>query len=425
MPLSRREFLQDTTAAATLVALGSLEAKAAKGANDTIVLGVMGTNGRGTSLAQRFAGIEGAAVAYVCDVDERNARQAASAVNEIAGKSPAVISDFRKILDDKSVDALVIAAPDHWHAPATILGCSAGKHVYVEKPCSHNPREGELMVEAARKHQRVVQLGTQRRSMPALREAIEKIQGGAIGRTLFARCWYNNPRPSIGTGQPAPVPAWLDYALWQGPAPQREYRDNLVHYNWHWFWHWGTGELGNNGVHTIDVCRWGLGVDYPTRVTSAGGRYRFQDDQETPDTNIATFEFGDKAITWEGRSWYKRRPDDPDYEIAFYGENGTLVIGGGGYRIYDPKGEQVAKVTGQASDLPHAQNFLDGIRAGAKLNAEIEEGHKSTLLCHLGNIAYRTGHALTLDPQTHQVVNDPQAMALWSREYRSGWEPKV
>ena len=357
-------------------------------------------------------------------------RESRQPVNEIAGQAPQAVSDFRRVLDDKAVDALVIATPDHWHAPATILGCAAGKHVYCEKPAAHNPQEGEWMVAAARKYKRVVQLGTQRRSMPGYREAIEKLHAGAIGETLFAQSWYNNPRPSIGRHKLGTPPAWLDYALWQGPAPERPYReypaisDNPFHYHWHWVWHWGTGELGNNGVHWIDMCRWGLNVDYPTRVNSTGGHYRYDDDQETPDTSIVTMEFGKKAINWEGCSWSRRNPG-PGYEAGFFGTEGTMTLSGGGYHIYDPKGKEIAKGSGPSSDVEHTENFLAAIRNGTKLNAEIEEGYKSTLLCLLGNISQRVGRTLNIDPDTHRPLNDAEAMALWHREYRPGWEPKV
>jgi predicted dehydrogenase len=362
----------------------------------------------------------------VCDVDERAIDKAVGALDGKQSDSPKRVTDLRRIFDDATVDAVVIATPDHWHGPATIMACAAGKHVYVEKPASHNPREGELMVAAARKHARVVQLGTQRRSMPGTIEAIARLRAGEIGRVLFSRGWYTATRTPIGHGKPAAVPAGLDYALWQGPAPERAYHDNVVHYNWHWFWHWGTGELGNNGIHSLDVCRWGLGVDYPRRVTAGGGKYFFTDDQETPDTHVVTYDFGDRAITWEGRNWHRRGFEGSSFGIAFYGEKGSLVLDGPSYKVFDEGGHELAVQTkGFDGHDPHLENFLACVRSGQRPNAEIEEGHKSTLLCHLGNIAYRTGHTLDLDPATGQVQNDPAASALWKREYRAGWEPQV
>jgi predicted dehydrogenase len=341
-------------------------------------------------------------------------------------RTPKGVSDFRRILDDKEIDALVIATPDHWHAPAAILGCAAGKHVYVVKPCCHNPQEGELLVAAARKHKRLVQHGTQKRSWPAVVEGIEKLREGEIGRILFAKCWYYGPRETIGKGKAVPVPKWLDYNLWQGPAPETPYQDNVVHYNWHWFWHWGTGELGNNGVHSIDLCRWGLGVDYPLRVTSSGGKYRFpEDDQETPDTNVVSFDFGETTISWEQRSWVQQTPLDPPHDIAFYGERGVLTIRGGAYTISDFKGKALAQGSGNGGNQTHLENFAKAIRGDAQLHAEIEEGFKSTLLCHLGNIAYRTGRTVHFDPKERQIAHDGTVEKLWSRAYRKGWEPKV
>ncbi len=394
-------------------------------AADKIVLGVMGTGGRGTGLAKAFAQQPGVEVSHVCDVDQTRVGRAAEEVNKVAGKSPHTVGDFRRILDDKAVDALVVATCNHWHAPAAILACSAGKHVYVEKPCSHNAREGELLVEAAHKNNRQVQMGNQRRSWPMVIEAIEQVRSGAIGRAYFAQAYYLNNRPSIGKGQSAPVPQGLDYDLWQGPAPRRQFHNNYLHYNWHWFWHWGNGELGNNGIHTLDLCRWGLGVDFPIHVTSSGGRYRFDDDQETPDTHIVSFDFADrKTITWEGFSC-NTLPSVRPFDILFHGENGTLALSDKGYTIFDPKGAELRKTPGSGSDTVHFHNFLDAIRGNAKLNSVIDEGYKSTLLCHLGNIAHRTGRALRCDPKTGHIADDAQAMTLWGREYEPGWEPKV
>ncbi len=429
MTMDRRTFL------GSAAALGLAPSLRAQGANEKLVVGVMGCSrsnsgknpGRGASLAIGMAQLPGVEVAVVCDVDSKYLDAVVADVSAKQVRPPKGVKDFRRILDDKSVDAIVIATPDHWHAPAAILGCAAGKHVYVEKPCSHNAREGELLVQAARKYKRVVQHGTQRRSWPGVREGIDALKQGAIGRVLQARCYYLfSDRPSIGRGKAVPPPEPLDWALWQGPAPEREFRDNFVHYNWHWFWHWGTAELGNNGVHTIDVARWGLGVDYPVQVSSMGGKLRYDDDQETPDTSLATFRFENGTlITWEQRSWGGKTPADPTPQIAFYGEKGTLTISGGGHSISDASGKEVAKGSGNAGDAVHLQNFADAIRGNGKLNAEIEEGYKSTLLCHLGNISYKTGRTIAFDPRERKIVGDKEALAHWGREYRKGWEPQV
>ncbi len=392
---------------------------------NTITLGIMGINSRGTDLAKGFLKLPNCKITYVADVDERARTKGADLIETTSGKRPTEVVDFRKILDDQSVDALVIAAPDHWHAPAAILACAAKKHVYVEKPCCHNPHEGEVLVAAARKQDRVVTMGTQRRSFPSIQEAIEKVRGGTIGKVLYARCWYDNRRASIGHGKESPVPAGLDYTLWQGPAPERPFRDNILPYNWHWFWHWGTGELGNNGVHALDVCRWGLNVDYPKRVTSAGGKYRHDDDQETPDTNIVTFDFGDKAITWEGLSWSPRGWEGDSFGMTFHGTEGTIAITKDGYKVYDPKNKETFANKGEGNEGLHFENFLQSIREHRRPAADIEEGYKTTLLCHLGNIAHRVGRVLNTDPTNGHIQNDAEAAALWKREYRPGWEPKA
>jgi predicted dehydrogenase len=436
MTITRREFLHQSAASAALGALAATQTSVAQSANDKIVLGVMGVNGRGSSLAKSFAARSDCAVAYICDVDQRAIDKTNKMIADLGVKQPAGVKDFRKVLDDASVDALVIAAPDHWHGPATILGCAAGKHVYVEKPACHNPREGELMIEAARKNKRVVQMGTQRRSWSVLAKGVEELRAGKIGRVYYVRSWYANSRGSIGKGKPGPVPSYLDFDLWQGPAPARPFQDNLVHYNWHWFWHWGTGELGNNGVHALDLCRWGLGVDYPLRVTSAGGRYHFKDDQETPDTHTVSFEFADgKMIFWEGLSCNPRGiglPDtkqpyrDSGFGVTFHGESGTLAFSDSlpGYIVYDKAGKVQSQVTGKSGDADHIEDFITCIRKDGRPHADIEEGVKSTLLCHLGNIAHRVGRSLKIDATTHQITGDPEATSLWTREYAKGWEPQ-
>ena len=244
----------------------------------------------------------GVEVGYICDVEDGAIKNGLKALKDAARK-PIIEKDIRKLVTKTDFDALVIAAPDHWHAPAALLGVSNGKNVYVEKPCSQNPRESEILIQAQTKYGKIIQVGSQRRSFPTLIEAVKQVRGGLIGNPYMAKSWYTNNRKSIGVGKVIPVPTTLDFDLWQGPAPRKDYKDNLIHYNWHWFWHWGTGEACNNVNHEIDCCRWFLGVDFPTKITSAGGRYAFKDDWETPDSQIASFEFGDqKTITWEGRS---------------------------------------------------------------------------------------------------------------------------
>jgi predicted dehydrogenase len=422
--LDRRQFVG--AAAATGLSLSALNRVHTDepSANDRLIVGVMGTGGRGTELAKTFARQPGVSIAYTCDVDKKRALAAAGAVAGTGASAPQDVQEYRRILDDKKVDILVVATCNHWHAPAAILGCAAEKHVYVEKPCCHNPQEGEWMVAAARKHKCNVQMGNQRRSWPKVIEAMEKLRSGIIGRVYFAQSWYANNRSSIGHGKQAAVPDGLDYDTWQGPAPRMPFHTNYLHYNWHWFWHWGNGELGNNGIHYIDLCRWGLGVDFPSHVSSSGGRYRYEDDQETPDTHVVSFDFGDrKTITWEGFSCNQIPNGRPD--VLFQGENGSLTIQGNGYTIFDPKGKEIQKSSGPASDDLHIGNLLAAVRKGVPLNSEIEEGHKSTLLCHLGNIAHRTGRALKCDPKNGRILDSAEAMKFWQREYEKGWEPKV
>lgn len=406
------------------------------GANNRIRIAHVGVNARGDELAKNFVKQKDAEIIYICDVDERAIAKTISTVTSAGQSAPKGEKDFRIALKDKSLDAVVIATPDHWHAPATILACRAGKHVYCEKPLSHNPNEGELAIQAARKYNRIVQMGTQRRSSPSDIEGIQELKNGVIGRVYFGRAWYNRARTSIGVGKEAPVPAWLDYDLWQGPAPRRPYKDNVIHYNWHWFWHWGTGEALNNGTHEVDIVRWGLGADFPIRVSSMGGRYAFKDDWETPDTQIITFDFpNNTSAVWQGMSCNGK------YEIGsiLYGEKGRMELKEDGYTIFDLEGKIVKDVkredlisgtpttvtTSPVKDELHVANFLESIRNNKLPNADVETGYKSTLLVQLGNISYRVGRTLNIDPKNGHILGDPEASKLWSREYEKGWEPVV
>ncbi len=434
---SRRQFLKRSalTTAGLLVAPNILSHQYS---NEKIVMAVVGTNSRGHYLARMWAKVPNVEVAYICDVDSLAMDKTVSEVGKIGRKTPKALSDLRKVLEVKDVDAITFATPDHWHAPGALMALKAGKHVYLEKPCSHNPAEGEILVKAAEHYGKHVQLGTQRRSFPGVTGAVQELKSGMIGRPYFAKGWYSNSRKSIGMGREAQVPANLDFDLWQGPAPRRPYRDNLVHYNWHWFWHWGTGEALNNGTHEIDVMRWGLGVDYPVKVISGGGRYAFNDDWETPDSHTITFAFpGGIGMTWEGLSCNPYDSERSGRGVIFYGEKGTLIIpGGDDYKILDLENKLVKEVTttvgkadttntmgmGEQLDTLHLVNFAEAVRGKAKLTAPIAEGHKSTLLPQLGNIAYRTGRALNCSSENGHILDDADATTLWSREYEKGWE---
>jgi predicted dehydrogenase len=439
---TRRDFVKSAavTGVALNVAPGLAGATTRRPApSDRVTVAVMGTNSRGAALARVFARQPDAEVGVICDVEEGALAKGVKGALEAQDTTPKAAADVRRVLDDPTIDALVIAAPDHWHAPAAILALQAGKHVYLEKPAFHNPREGELLVEAAAKAGKTVQVGTQRRSLPRTIEAMQRLREGVIGRAYFARGWYANQRGSIGRGKTVDVPSNLDFDLWQGPAPRRPYQDNLVHYNWHWFWHWGTAETCNNGTHMIDLMRWGLGVDNPTRVTSSGGRYHYTDDWEMPDTQVLSFDFeGRKSLYWEGRSCTGGLEEGEATGIVFYGENGSLKVAGNGYVIYDKASTVVEEVAedfegqpldtsgpGETFDSYHVRNFLECLRSGEKPNADVAVHQPSTLMPLLGNIAYRLQRDLTCDPRTGRVVGDPEADALWAREYEPGWAPKA
>lgn len=444
----RREFLKKITAASVGVGIsGSTFGFSAKsynriiGANELVRVATIGVNSRGNTMGGTFASQKNSEVGVVCDVDERAIPKAIKTIMDAKQvQTPKSEKDCRKVLEDKSIDAIYIATPDHWHAPLTIMGCQAGKHVYVEKPLSHNPHEGELAIEAARKYKRVVQMGAQRRSAPILTQGIEELHKGIIGRVYLAKTWYTNKRKATVL-KPGSVPDWLDYELWQGPAPRMPYKEGLIHYDWHWFWHWGTGEALNNGTHEVDVARWGLGVDFPIRVSSIGGRYEFKDDWETPDTQIIAMNYpGRISLIWESRSSNGRKIEGQERGIIFYGENGSLDTGGDSYKVYDLDGKLLKEVgtkeetnlqgrnTASPSlgmDTLHVMDFLDAIKTNRRPNCDVELGFKSVLAMQLGNIAWRVGRDLKIDPQNGHIIGDKDAQKLWSREYENGWKPSV
>lgn len=410
---TRRTFF----AAAGALAISGGRALATPG--DRVRVAVIGVRGRGADLAQAFATSKDSEVVALCDIDDAAFAKAAKGVESSGGKAPKVEKDFRRLLDDKSIDAIAIATPDHWHALLTVLGCQAGKDVYCEKPASHNVVEGRRMVEAARKYGRVVQIGTQRRSLGHIKDAVEYVRSGSLGKVGMSRAWIHQVRHAIGHGTPGPVPDGVDYEMWQGPAPDRPFMANRFHYNWHWFWNWGTGEIGNNGIHGVDVARWGLGVDAPLAVASGGGKYVFDDDQEVPDTQVVTWEFPNACLVWEHRMWSKHGTEGAGFGIAFYGEKGTLIIDDKGWRVED--GEKAGgPVRGQFAD--HIADFLGAVRSRNRPNADVEIGHLSTRLCHLGNIAHRLGRTLKFDAKTESFPGEDEANALLNREYGRRFE---
>jgi len=447
MENTRRDFIKKAAAGSAMIVAGGIlpgfsaaSYKRIIGANDKLRASIMGVNSRGNALAQNFAYQSECDLIHICDVDSRAIEKCKANVEKVQELKPKGIPDFRKSLEDKDVDIMVIATPDHWHAPAALLAMQAGKHVYLEKPCSHNPHEGEMLVEAATRYKKSVQMGNQRRSWPNVAAAIGELKDGIIGRPYFGKGWYTNNRESIGIGKEVAVPDWLNWDLWQGPAPRKAFKDNIVHYNWHWFWHWGTGEALNNGTHMVDLLRWGFDVDFPVRVSSNGGRFRYKDDWETPDSQVITFDFKEGvSMTWEGRSCNGRHVEGSSVGVVFYGENGSLMIPGGNeYKVYDLKNNLVKEVkdtqeidprdvSNPASHLDaiHIRNLFNQILKGEKLKSDIDSGHKSTLLVQLGNIAQRVGHSLEINPENGHIIGDKDARKLWSREYEKGWEMKL
>jgi len=424
----RRHFLKLSAAAFAGASLTS-DLSAAGSPNDKLVVGVIGCGGRGRHDAGLFKNTPNVEVAWACDVDEGRRQKAAQDLGIAPDKS---VGDLRRILDDKAVDAVIVTTPDHWHSPAAILACDAGKHVYVEKPISHNIREGRLLVEAAERNKRLVQHGTQVRSTSMIAQAVERLHAGIIGTVLVAKCWNIQRRGNIGHQRPGAAPAGLDYDNWVGPAPAVPYQANRCHDGWHWWYEFGTGDMGNDGVHDIDYTRWGLGVQtHPSRIVALGGKFFFDDDQQFPDTQQVTFEYpGDgkagsqRLLIYEQRLWSTSFPYNVDSGAEFYGTEGQMFLSRRGKievrSARNAKVEVEIKPEAQ-NDVAHVRNFCDAIRGGGKLNADALTGHLTSSLCHLGNIATRLQRALVFNPATEQIVGDDEANALVRREYRAHW----
>ena len=438
--VTRREFI-DTVATGTAglaIASSARSYGQILGANDRLNFAIVGLHSRAYAhLSALKANRSEARIAYVCDVDTNTMKQFAAEAEKEMGESAKMEQDFRNILRDKEIDAITIATPDHWHTPMAIAALQAGKHVYVEKPCSHNPAEGALLVQAQKKYGKLVQMGTQQRSSAHTIEIVDRIHNGEIGRAYLAKAWYSNVRKSIGTGKEAPVPPQLNWDLWQGPVPRRPYTDNIQPYNWHWFKLYGTGEALNNGTHEIDVCRWALGTEFPERVSAQGGRYHFKDDWQFYDTLVTSFEYSDKMISWDCKSCNGMKYYDRDRGSMIIGTNGSVLVDRGGYEVYDLQGNKIREVkvgaVASSGDLvgrdsmtdAHFANFIAGIKKGAALHAPVSIGNVAVTMLQLSNIAWETQRALTLDTTDGAILHDPEAMKHWSRTYEEGWEPHI
>jgi predicted dehydrogenase len=438
---NRRDFLSQTTTSVAATAALATTATAADPKSEPLVMGLIGCGGRGTHVARVFRSNPNVEFAYVCDPQQSRLEAAAK---DLGARE--AVADMRRVYDDKRVNAVIVATPDHWHAPASILACKAGKHVYVEKPCSHNLREGRLLVEAARANRRLVQHGTQCRSTPMMIEAIKLLREGLIGDVLVAKAWNIQRRGTIGRGKPSDPPAGFDYDLWVGPAPMIPYQENRVRSGWHWWYHFGTGDMGNDGVHDIDYARWGLGVEtHPTFVSAAGGKYVFDDDQQFPDTQQVAFEYEPptnasrqeasrrvnpggvprrRMLIYEQRLWSTNYPMNVDSGAEFYGTKGQMFLSRRGKLLVLNEGNKRVDVKialGGQDENAHVANFIAAIRTGVPLTAEIEIGHLSASLCHLGNVATRLGRSFRFDPEGERTVDDDQIDRLLAREYRPHW----
>lgn len=440
---TRRDFIKKTTTGTAAVTLGGLAFPSwanarILGANDHINCAVIGVRSRAKAHVLAIHQDPNAKILYNCDVDDNIIEEHNAWCQEHIGYVPKVEKDFRKILEDKDVDAIFIATPEHWHAPMAILALQAGKHVYVEKPCSHNPHENELLVAAQNKYGKKVQMGNQQRSAKTSKMAVDDIRNGVIGEVFKGEAYYSNNRESIGKGKAIDVPPTLDWELWQGPAPREGYRDNIHPYNWHWFRNWGTGEIHNNGTHEIDICRWALGVNLPETVTSFGGKYTYDDDWEFVDNQQVTYTFpGEKFITWTSHSRGIMKPERPGRGATIYGSKGVIELDRNFYKLYDLAGNLIkneeedsisATLNTQGIgglDIDHVANFFNAIRKDISLNSDINEAGVSTMLCHLGNMAQDAGHTLKIDTKTGKVLNSEKAMQNWKREYEKGWEPTL
>ena len=429
--MNRRHFLMSSAGVLAATRLAS------SSPNDTVRVACVGLRGRGKDHMEGYSKLPNVEIAALCDIDEAVLGAAVKRIEDKGKKKPDTYSDLRKLLEDKSIDAISIATPNHSHTLQTIWACQAGKDVYVEKPCSHNMFEAKQIVAAARKYDRLVQMGSQSRSSVALQEAVQSMRDGLLGEVYMARGLCYKWRDTIGHTPESPVPPGVDYDLWLGPAPKHAFTKNRFHYNWHWFWDYGNGDLGNQGIHELDIARWGLGVTYPTKVTAMGGHFMFDDDQETPNTIDALYEFNDggkkKMMQFEVRHWMsnheggigEKRGKDNKFDPntignLFYGSKGYMAIDG--YTSYKTwMGKEQEPGPSKTEGGNHYLNFLNAVRGRKRedLTAEIHEGAASTVLIHLANISYRLGRTVNFDAANYSITGDKEATAMFTRQYRA------
>jgi predicted dehydrogenase len=422
---NRRNFVKQAGVASAVTAAEfvNLNPKA-MGANERVVLALIGGNNQGRVDATS-AIRAGAVIKTFCDIDEAVLQKQGPYIEKAQQKALTTAKDYRRVLDDKDIDGVIIAVPDHWHAILTIHSCQAGKDVYIEKPLSQTIHEGHLMRDAARKFNRVVQVGTQRRSIEHFKTAVEYVASGKLGKVCMIKAWITQRRGSIGRPPDEPPPPTVDYDVWLGPAPKRPFNRNRFHYNWRFFWDYGNTELGNQGVHMLDVGMWAIelmrGIEpvkcLPKRIMSNGGIYWLDDAKEVPDTQVVTYDYGDTMLVWEMQSFQNLHPlEGSTAGTAFYGTEGSLIVEDG-WKVYGPKNEVVASAPpGRGS---HTGNFIECIKSRQKPNADIEIGRISTTICHLGNISCRLGRAVRFDPATETFPGDKEANALLTKQYRS------
>lgn len=443
----RRAFLKEAgartwasavgTSAVGASIVGSADVKAQpprRPAGQRVVVGIIGTGGMGLQHVRTLAGRDDVEIAYVCDVDSDRSADAARQSAAAGGATPQTVGDLRRVLDDPRVDAVWIATPDHWHAPAAILALDAGKHVYVEKPCCHNIREGELLAEAVEKSGLVLQVGTQSRSTDCVREAMQRLSEGEIGEILVAKAWNSQRRGSIGKRKPSDPPPKLDFEAWLGPAPEVPYQANLLHAVWRWWYAFGCGDIGNDGVHDIDVALWGLNPQrHPTRASCFGSKSFFDDDQQFPDTQYAVLEYPQeksaepskqriRQLIFEQRIWSPYSQEGYSNGAAFYGTEGMMIIGHTeGWKLYGPGNQLLAERTGKADLRAHHSDFLECIRGNRKRpTADIRVGHQAATIVHLANIAARVGRVLEFDAERGEIRADTESTQLLGRTYRTG-----